>query len=669
MNKSVWHIVRKAIPVAAFLFAAMSIPASAQKARLNSLPQLHLDKQQLDKLILPVSSWKPYPDITRAEKFEAVPLAVRQAYIHEAEQLLSKKWEPLPASVFLEYVRSGNRSNYEDLSFERRHRLATFVLAELFEHKGRFTDEIINGTWAICEESFWGVPAHLSLQKAGSGLPDVNDPVVDLFAAETAAEMAWVYYLFKPELDKVNPLIAERIHDEVNKRILIPYLNHTDWAYLGFQWQKNPGSLRRVNNWNPWINSNVLAAALILSEGEQRNQVIYKTMQSISNYIAPFPADGGSDEGPGYWDRAAGALLDYLQLLKSGSGGKIDVFGNSLIKKMGAYIYKVYIKDRYFINYSDATPRTDPDPALLYRFGLQTKNDTLTHFAAYIAGKSGYGQSTLTSYFGVLNRVLPALFVLNDLLKTEAKEPLLRDVWFPGIQVMAARSRAGSAEGLYLSAKGGNNDESHNHNDVGNFIVYADGNPVLIDFGPQAYTAQTFSSKRYELWNNQSAYHNLPTINGVMQQAGASFKAENVSYSADSRKAQLALNIAPAYPEGAKVTSWIRTITLHRGKEVTLNEKFRLKEVSQPVIENFLTLLPPDTGKPGVISLTDTLSGKTHRIFYDPKKFSVGTDTMILPKEAIDDKIKIGGWGNVLYRLRLAYMPEKPEDEIQIVIK
>lgn len=42
--------------------------------------------------------------------------------------------------------------------------------------------------------------------------------------------------------------------------------------------------------------------------------------------------------------------------------------------------------------------------------------------------------------------------------------------------------------------------ERHNHNDIGQFIVYADGKPVIIDVGVETYTAKTFSERRYEIW-------------------------------------------------------------------------------------------------------------------------------------------------------------------------
>ena len=70
--------------------------------------------------------------------------------------------------------------------------------------------------------------------------------------------------------------------------------------------------------------------------------------------------------------------------------------------------------------------------------------------------------------------------------------------------MMAAREKPGSSEGLYVAAEGGHNAQSHNHNDVGNVIVFADGRPVLVDAGVEEYTSKTFSSRRYEIWTMQS---------------------------------------------------------------------------------------------------------------------------------------------------------------------
>ena len=607
--------------------------------------------QDLSSLIIPRDQWHPYPTVQDPAGFGNVPEDVKQEYIKEAESLLNARWPRLPATTFLQFKRTGNRSNYQKLSFQRRQMLAKLVLAEAFERKGRFVDQIINGIWAICEESFWGVPAHLSLQKAGPGLPDVEDPVVDLFAAETAQEMAWTYYLLKPELDSVNPLIAKRIEYETQRRIFTPYLEHNDWGYLGFEWRSNPQKYSRVNNWNPWINSNVLPVALVLAkDSDMRLKLVYKTMDSIDNFVIPYPADGGSDEGPGYWGRAAASLLDYLEILKSASGGKIDYFNQPVIKKMGEYIYKTNISYPYYVNYGDTSAKIEMDPALLYRFGETAHDSTLIHFAAFEYRKQmRNGLSAVLNYpFGALNRSLPALMCLADLREIKPEEPLIRDSWFPDIQIMTARSKRGTSDGFYVMAKAGNNGASHNHNDIGNYIVFYNGNPLLIDAGSQDYTAKTFSSRRYELWNNQSRYHNLPDINGIMQHNGEQFKATGISYTENDRRATLTLNIARAYPDSAFVDKWIRTITLNRGKNVEVSEDYSLGKFIKPVAENFLTPCKPDISVTGKITLSDPENGQTCYVGYDSHKFTPSVDII-----SINDHHMKSNWGSTLYHIVL----------------
>ena len=64
-------------------------------------------------------------------------------------------------------------------------------------------------------------------------LPDKMNPVIDLFAAETAALLSWTYYLLKPRLDIISKRICERIEYEVNERVIDPYLNRDDFFWMG----------------------------------------------------------------------------------------------------------------------------------------------------------------------------------------------------------------------------------------------------------------------------------------------------------------------------------------------------------------------------------------------------------------------------------------------------
>lgn len=609
----------------------------------------------LEHLIVSRDDWRPFPTIDDPAELNQIPEHVQQAYIRQGEEHLDAKWERLPATVFLEYVRTGNRSNYQELRNARRDRLAHLVLAELFEREGRFIDQIVNGIWAISEESFWGVPAHLGLQEEGEGLPDVTEPVVDLFAAESAVLLAWTHYLLKPTLDEVDPLIAERIEHEVDRRILTPYLERRDWWWMGFTWRQGERE-KPVNNWNPWINSNVLATALLLEDdSERRLELIYKAMDSIDTFIEPYPSDGGCDEGPSYWNRAGASLFDALDWLYRASNGAIDIYDQPLIRKMGQYIYRVYISEPYFINFADASAKMHPNASIVYRYGRAIDDDTMAGFGAFIAEATDYDSGVLPGTSN-LARVLPALFSLNEMMDYPSSEPLVRDAWFPDLQVMAARSEGGTAEGFYVAAKGGHNDESHNHNDVGNFIVYHDGRPVLIDAGRQIYTAQTFSSRRYELWNNQSAYHNVPTINDVMQQPGRRYAATDVNYEASDERAVFSLDLAGAYPDSARVERWHRTITLQRGERVTVQEDYALESVVEPPAIHYLTPLQVEASGDGRVRLREVETGTAFTLRYDAEQFEPRVETIVL-----EDAHMRSNWGNELRRITLISRTEALE--------
>ncbi len=642
-----------------FMIISISLYSSEKEEELNLLSGKYTP-ERLKEIIIPAAEWHPFPKASEQAGWQKIPAKVRAAHLRQGEKHLGCDWEIPKASIFLEFVRTGNRTNYQIIANGRRVKLAEMVIAECIEGKGRFLDDIMDGIWAISEETYWGVPAHVGAQKKGPGLPDVKEPTVDLFAAETGMLLAWIHYLLGEQLDRISPLITERIRYEVQRRILSVNLERDDFWWMGF-------GGRIVNNWNPWICSNWLAAVLILENDQQRRiQSVHKVLRCLDNFLNPYPRDGGCDEGPGYWGRAGASLYDCLELLASASEGKIDVFDEPLIKEIGRYIFRVYINDRYFINFADAAAKLNPDASVIFRYGKSIKDADLTGFGAFLARKQNLGQDYIRGGWGCLGRVLPTLFHLDELLKTEPQEILLRDFWLPELQVMGARSAEGSKQGLYLAAKGGHNAESHNHNDVGNFIVYADGYPALIDVGVETYTAKTFSSRRYEIWTMQSAFHNLPTINGTMQKNGREFQAKDVKYEAGKRRAVFSLEISQAYPEDAKVKSWMRTITMEREKQIVVHDQYEIKEFQKPLQMNLMSWRKPELEEEGKIRLENSEGGQGLKpvfIHYDKNRFRAEIET--IPLE--DERLK-SSWGDQLYRivLKATQTPLKGEFFIRI---
>ncbi len=623
------------------LLAAAAAPALAQDRQVErSIPRRHLFATQLPEaklaaLLVPRADWKPFP--TRADRaaWHALPPEARAALAAEGERQLEGEWPTLPATRFLEYAREGNRARYEGIRNARRGRLRELVAAECLEAKGRFLDEIVNGIWVTCEETFWGVPAHLGAQRAGVGLPDAAEPVVDLFAAETSAQLAWTWYLLGPALDGVSKLVRPRIVAECRRRMLDPCHTRDDFGWMGLAANLN----RSMNNWTPWICSNWLTTLLLLEEDPKRRAAdAAKTALSLDRFLDSYHDDGGCDEGPGYWGRAGASLYDCLELLHSASRGAIDFYREPLVRNIGRYVVNAHIHEDWYTNFADASAKVRPSGFLVWHYGRRVGDADMQALGAWLASRER-PQRGLSDSFG---RALPALFLSAGIEKTPARQPRLRDAWMPGIQVMTARVTAGSPKGLYLAAQGGHNAESHNHNDVGNFMVYADGEPLLIDAGVDTYTAKTFSSRRYEIWTMQSAYHNLPTIGGVMQGAGRQFEATKVGYRAGDDGAEMTLSLAKAYPQEAGIREWMRTLRLdRRSSEVTIRDQYSLTKAPAEIT---LTLMSAREPKPsaGVIEYG------IGRVRFDAKVFTPKVEEIKLDEGRLRSV-----WGPRLWRTLL----------------
>lgn len=554
------------------------------------------------------NQFKPYPK-TANEWKAALPDSVIKNVIKAGEAVLNYTFEPISATRSLDFTRSGDREQHSKISFGKRNALIELVLAESVEDKGRFTEAIMNGIWSICEESFWGVPAHIS----GTALPNVEDHIVDLFAAETGSVLALTDYFVGDKLDKINKLLRKRIYYETNQRIFIPMVKNPN----RYGWMSKT---KAVNNWNPWIMSNWMTANLLLEKDENRRaELLHASMLGLDLYLNGLGEDGGCDEGPSYWFAAGACVFDCLELLDDATKGKVDIYNEPLVQKMASYVYKTHIANDYFVNFADADPKLKPDGIMLYRFGKKLNDPQLTQLGKWAVEK--YPTAVSNNGFHRMRKVQNLLTIKNIDTQKNSYEPV-KDAYLSDIQVLTARA----SNGFFIATHGGHNAESHNHNDVGDFLLYANGEPVIIDAGRGNYTARTFSSKRYELWFTQSQHHNLPIVNGVGQLAGREYEAKNVKSTIKEKEASLSMDIAPSYDKAAGIQTWNRTVKLNRVKNtVEINDDYVLAQKPNTLQHVFMTVADVDTSVPGKIGLK-TLKNQAFTIQYDPKLWSVAIE-------------------------------------------
>lgn len=533
-----------------------------------------------------------FPTYRSRDFWNNLPEVMRKQYISEAEGSLEYDWPVVKATDYLEIIRSGDRK--QRVYAAPRAALMALVMGELVEGQGRFIDQIINGVWYYSEQTWWGWSAHLPAPK---GLPDIQKPSIDLGVGEIGNILSWTWYLFHDEFDKIHPLIAKRLKDEIMYKVVTPYYERSDFWWQGLDGRRN------VNNWNPWTNHNMLTAILIMEDDwDKKVAGVQKVVKSLDQFINVYPNDGGCDEGPSYWGRAGASLYQNLDLLKLATNGKFNVYDHQLIKNMGTFIYKAYIGYPYFINFADADATTGSRPQIIYSYGKDIGDPTMQKFGAFLAKKQDWGSETPG---GKIDEQLIQLMLVDEIKKAPAEDALISDFWLPDTEVAGARDKAGSYDGFFFAAKGGHNAESHNHNDLGTSVLYFNGKPCLIDIGRETYTAKTFSSQRYEIWTMQSGYHQLPKINGIDQMQGRQFKAKSTSFTADSKKAIFSTDISGAYSDEAGVSSWVRGYRLDRGKKFTISDNYRLEKVGKEATTlNFVTYSKVTEPMPGNIQLS-----------------------------------------------------------------
>lgn len=516
--------------------------------------------------------------------------------IKEAENLLSEPLEVLPISRFRDFVIDGNRSRFERLYFKRRDRLVTLAYAEMFERKGRFTEALVDTVWAILEEDTWLLPAH------NKHNPDQIDGLpltygnrrhgLAIFSSSNGSMLAFIYYMLKDAFDAISPEIGKRILYEVHERVVVPFLTLPHW------WSGEAGG--RPNNWNPWIVSEVvLATALVSEDMQEREAVLERAMRYSDNFVAGYGIDAGCDEGPAYWSGAGLAYFTLLCVVHDFTGGKIDLLSHPFVKKMGEYVAKVYIAGRYYVNNADCALRPGVGGSFMRLYGERVGSSVLTEMGLYTEEESPFMR-----HGGIVNPYRSYLSLCLPLPEghTEIRSPLA--VWFRDLKIALLRENPDAFQGICLVLKGGCNGESHNHNDVGQFYLYANGNPVIVDMGGMQYTRKTFSSERYTIMAMRSIYHSTITPGGVEQLPGDVYRSTDEVFDEDNRTVRMQLK--EAYPNDAGILDLVREVKLEDGCAIVTDTVAFSEERSLDI--HFLSAAEPVQNTDGTLTLAEGIT-------------------------------------------------------------
>lgn len=550
----------------------------------------------------------------------------------------------LTASMYLEFSRNGNRSNYQTAELRRRTELVNKSFLECCYNDGRYLTDIIDLVWMILEETTWTLPAHNKCVDTADGLPDYERHSLDIGVVRTADILAFVYQVLGSKMDEVSKVITRRIQRVIKKVVFQDFLARDDYWWMGML-----GPDRGLNNICTWLTSYTLRCAHILEDDlDTFRKIVLKAIYALDSYLDKYPEDGACNEGPAYWRHAVGCAIEAIESLNlATNGGFQEVLTSRKLKNMGEVLSAYHVNQNIFVNFGDCKSLINVDTGSYFHYGKLLESPKMCHFAVnrykeQSESKILFDEIEMFAYpIRSVN-----LFRYHEELKgyTTNSELFEKDYYYPSMHYLVVKPNEYNDK--FLAFKGCHNKQSHNHNDVGSFIVCKNGVRYLIDTGHLTYTKDTFNENRYTIWTNRSEYHNLPIINGHGQMKGMEYAATDVEYNKTETAISLSMNIKEAYENRDEIHKWIRKMEYSlTSNEIVVTEDFAFAEE----IDYTLCFMTPQRAEyqDGVLTLKEA-NGEELQLVFEHADFDFRLEEM----QIADSTLK-KNWGDCLYRVQL----------------
>ena len=468
-----------------------------------------------------------------------------EAMKKHAETLLEQEPPRFKFSQLHLFVTTGNRSEYEKVYNNYIGRLNLYSSMYLLFGEEKYIEPLADIIWNICDLETWGLPAHvaetedLPMRRAHIELCSAS---VGRYFGEILAHME----------DKLPELVVKRMKHEVRERIVEGYKKYDFWWKHG------------TSNWSAVCIAGVLASYIYFATEEEIEAELPSMMKTMDGYLSGFDKDGCCMEGYGYWSYGFSYFCYFADLLRNYTNGKIDYFASERVENIAKFVENCAINDKQCIRFSDCGENYRPAEFLVH-FLKDVYPDLQVPSLKLGAGTDGSIRAFMWPNPRYENSVM------------QPKNKIYHDAqWF-----------IYKSNEYNFACKAGSNNEPHNHNDVGSFMISKDGKVTFTDPGVGEYTRQYFSSERYTILEPSARSHSLPIINGEYQVAGASEKSKIFI----ERENEYSFSMENAY-KIETLTSLVRHFTCEKDR-IVLVDTFTLSETPSSIVERFSTLVEP----------------------------------------------------------------------------
>jgi len=519
-----------------------------------------------------------------AEKREALKRSeVFRRYMDEiisaADEAVEKCVPALKMTEYSMFCENGNRRVFEKPYFERRNNCNAIMEAYWLTGNEKYLKPLVDYINYICDEFTWCLPAHCDIINMATGELVEH---VDLFQAETARLFGEIKMCVGSKL----PIYTlNRMEYEVRRRIFASFEKGKEYHWESCKM-----------NWATVCGAGCTVAALSFGTDEEKEKYTARFRGCLDSYLEGINDDGCCQEGMSYWSYGFVHFIILALCIKNYSNGKIDYFSIGKTRSIALFMQKIRMCESKVVSISDGSEK----------FGFKVGQ---VSFLKKLYPELELPDLKYGHLRGNVNSVFELLWFDENYEGSALKEGMS---YFDQTQWYINR------KGHYsFAAKGGYNDEPHNHNDIGSFMITSGEDTLISDLGCGEYVKETFLEEtRYGFVQNCSRGHSVPVVNGKYQKPGANYRAQNVKASDNTFE----LEIAGAYEEGI-INSIKRSFTLTESS-VILKDVFEYSPQTESVKERFISKIKPELSAEGV------RIGKA-LIRYDSSEYEVSISTEI----------------------------------------
>lgn len=534
-----------------------------QETRQTGAWSSSLDNPRLDE------AWREIRD--SAERYASIPMNV------------------LPYSKFTGFHSTGDRAEYEADFTDRTKRMHVFAIMLLAEGSARWRTLLEDTLWEICNLYTWVLPAHVGLYHNDypDGIWDQPEPpreTVDLAAASIAFAMAEIVDLLGDKLTWV----VHRMKQEIDRRIFGVYF----YDPVPQNWEL------KTNNWPAVCASGIgIAAQYLIKDSELLAGMLWRVLNALKSHLNGFDHEGATSEGIAYWQYGFGHFEYFAELLRERTNGQVDLLADARVRQIARFSKACFLSEGRVLNFSDASDSVELSVGLFERLKARDPEIVIPH-------QPLRAKSFLDSWPHLTRTLLWT--GRNEPGNAAGNDGTNEDFYFEGHQWAIAKSYRGDK--LYaFAAKGGHNQEPHNHNDLGHFIIHAAGVDELADFGAGQYTRQYFQPKhRYQLINCGSHGHSVPIVDGCLQQTGRQYHVAVLKYEACEEDVTYRLDLTKAY-DCSHLDRLERHFHWRRAKnasfELILTDVASFSKQPESFTEVFCTKTAPELISPGIVRI------------------------------------------------------------------